>query len=65
MNNTYVSGQYSTKVDMYSLGIIVFEMCHKPFKTEAERFNELEKIRKPIFTIPLQKVLSFPKVKIL
>ncbi|RDA82916.1 hypothetical protein CP532_6051 [Ophiocordyceps camponoti-leonardi (nom. inval.)] len=25
-----VDGQYSTKVDMYSLGIILFEMCYEP-----------------------------------
>lgn len=37
-------GQYDTKVDMYSLGIIIFEMCHEPFKTGMERLNTLEKI---------------------
>ncbi len=57
-------GKYDTKVDMYSLGIIVFEMCHEPFKTGMEKFTELEKIRIPNFTIPLKRLLSFSKVSV-
>lgn len=56
-----LSGKYNAKVDMYSLGIIVFEMCHEPFKTGMERFAELEKIRLPNFSIPLKRLLSFSK----
>lgn len=29
---------YNEKADMYSLGIILFEMCHPPFGTVMERF---------------------------
>ena len=29
--------KYSQKVDLYSLGIIFFEMCYKPLTTSLER----------------------------
>ncbi|KAF2078430.1 hypothetical protein CYY_000297 [Polysphondylium violaceum] len=35
---------YGSKVDMYSLGIIFFEMCH-PFQTQMERSNILRDLR--------------------
>eukprot|EP01132_Coremiostelium_polycephalum_P003965 gene3965-4959_t len=35
---------YGVKVDMYSLGIIFFEMCH-PFQTQMERSNTLRELR--------------------
>lgn len=33
------------KVDIYSLGVIFFEMCHKPFATEMERIQILSDLR--------------------
>ncbi len=41
----YSLGKYDTKADMYSLGIISFEMCHEPFATESERIEELVRLR--------------------
>ena len=37
-------GRYSHKVDMYSLGIIFFEMCY-PFATQMERILTLRELR--------------------
>ncbi|OQV13821.1 eIF-2-alpha kinase GCN2 [Hypsibius exemplaris] len=37
---------YSQKVDMYSLGILFFEMCHRPFATGMERTMVLTGVRK-------------------
>ena len=42
---------YDNKVDMYSLGIISFEMCHQPIKG-MERQKILEKLRLPIIDMP-------------
>ncbi|XP_050530238.1 eIF-2-alpha kinase GCN2 isoform X2 [Daktulosphaira vitifoliae] len=36
---------YNEKVDIYSLGIIFFEMCHKPFETDMERIKVLTDLR--------------------
>ena len=38
--------KYSQKVDMYSLGIIFFEMCYPPLKTTMERVNILGNLRR-------------------
>lgn len=43
---------YNQKVDLYSLGIIFFEMCHRPFSTGMERVEILAAIRAPKITIP-------------
>ncbi|EIN05395.1 Serine/threonine-protein kinase [Punctularia strigosozonata HHB-11173 SS5] len=40
-----------TKVDMYSLGIVFFEMNH-PFSTQTERVKVIESIRKPEIEFP-------------
>ncbi|QIW98526.1 hypothetical protein AMS68_004044 [Peltaster fructicola] len=42
---------YNEKVDMYSLGIIFFEMC-EPFATAMERINALQQIRKKDNSLP-------------
>lgn len=42
---------YTEKVDMYSLGIMCFEMFN-PFGTAMERLEELQKIREPRHTLP-------------
>ena len=37
--------KYSQKVDLYSLGIIFFEMCFKPLTTSMERVKVLGNLR--------------------
>ena len=37
--------KYSQKVDLYSLGIIFFEMCYKPLTTSMERVHVLGNLR--------------------
>ncbi|KAF2841608.1 kinase-like protein [Patellaria atrata CBS 101060] len=44
-------GSYDEKVDMYSLGIILFEMCH-PLKTAMERDSVLRQLREKTHTLP-------------
>ncbi|KAK9479055.1 kinase-like domain-containing protein [Lipomyces japonicus] len=44
-------GNYNEKVDMYSLGIIFFEMCY-PLKTGMERAQVLNNLRKPGILFP-------------
>ena len=36
---------YTQKVDMYSLGVIFFEMCHNPLQTGMERIKVLTDLR--------------------
>lgn len=43
---------YNQKVDLYSLGIIFFEMCHRPFSTGMERVETLAALRSPKIMIP-------------
>ena len=43
---------YNEKVDVYSLGIIFFEMCHPPLNTGMERIKVLSSIRQPNFVLP-------------
>lgn len=43
---------YNQKVDLYSLGIIFFEMCHRPFATGMERIEMLAGIRLPTIAMP-------------
>ncbi|KAJ8980157.1 hypothetical protein NQ317_014652, partial [Molorchus minor] len=42
---TSVKVVYNQKVDIYSLGIILFEMCYKPLDTSMERIKILTKLR--------------------
>ncbi|PGH10139.1 PEK/GCN2 protein kinase [Polytolypa hystricis UAMH7299] len=44
-------GQYNEKVDMYSLGVIFFEMCH-PSRTAMERDHTLQQIRQKFHSLP-------------
>jgi serine/threonine protein kinase len=40
------------KVDIYSLGIIFFEMCHPPWETGMERVKTIASLRSPQITLP-------------
>ncbi|KAI9217821.1 hypothetical protein BC828DRAFT_417807 [Blastocladiella britannica] len=46
------SQKYNQKVDMYSLGIIFFELVHPPFTTGMERFMLLRDLRSPEIEFP-------------
>lgn len=50
---------YDEKVDLYSLGVIFFEMCHCRFATETERYKVLIDLRSPGVTLP-SDVLNDP-----
>lgn len=51
MSPEQMSGQqYNHKVDIYSLGIIFFELL-VPFQTEMERFKILTDLRKNIYPL--------------
>lgn len=43
---------YNQKVDLYSLGIILFEMCSPKFETAMERVKVIAALRLPSVTIP-------------
>jgi len=43
---------YTHKVDIYSAGIIFFEMCYKPFNTGSERYKILTNLRTPDILFP-------------
>ena len=40
------------KVDLYSLGIIFFEMCYRPMLTGMERIKTLTSMRLPTVDLP-------------
>ncbi|ORY09929.1 kinase-like protein [Clohesyomyces aquaticus] len=48
-----VSGTYTDKVDMYSMGIIFFEMCH-PLKTAMERDQVIRQLRERKHALPAE-----------
>ncbi|XP_067847268.1 eIF-2-alpha kinase GCN2 isoform X2 [Heptranchias perlo] len=43
---------YNQKVDLFSLGIIFFEMSHHPMGTASERISVLSKLRMPTIEFP-------------
>lgn len=43
---------YNQKVDIYSLGIILFEMCYKPLITGMERIKVLLSVRSKEIVLP-------------
>ena len=59
--------KYSQKVDLYSLGIIFFEMCYKPLTTSLERVKVLGYLRTVSTCLPLsyrhttsEEICNFP-----
>ncbi len=46
------TSSYSQKVDLYSLGVIFFEMCYPPLKTGMERIKILTDLRSPEVKLP-------------
>ncbi|KAF2652136.1 kinase-like protein [Lophiostoma macrostomum CBS 122681] len=46
-------GNYTDKVDMYSVGIIFFEMCH-PLKTAMERDHVIRGLRERKYELPAE-----------
>jgi len=48
---THGSGKYDTRADMYSLGVMFFEMCY-PMLSYHQRINELSKLLKPVHSLP-------------
>ena len=55
-NGASVRVKYSQKVDLYSLGIIFFEMCSEPFSTKMERALVLSNLR-TVGRLTLMKLL--------
>ncbi|KAG9236637.1 anticodon binding domain of tRNAs-domain-containing protein [Amylocarpus encephaloides] len=45
-------GSYTSKVDMYSLGVILFEMCYKPLLPGMEKAKTSESLRLEPPTLP-------------
>ncbi|KAM4664527.1 eIF-2-alpha kinase GCN2 [Discoglossus pictus] len=43
---------YNQKVDLFSLGIILFEMSYRPMDTSSERISVLSKLRQPSIVFP-------------
>lgn len=43
---------YNQKVDLYSLGIILFEMCNPPFETGMERVSIMSAVRTKAIQVP-------------
>lgn len=52
--------RYTDKIDMYSLGIIIFEMCW-PIQTRMERLDVLKAMRRPEIVFPSSWDDSDPK----
>ena len=59
--------KYSQKIDLYSLGIIFFEMCYKPLTTSLERVKVLGYLRTVSTCLPLsyrhttaEEICNFP-----
>ncbi|KAK5119947.1 hypothetical protein LTR85_007023 [Meristemomyces frigidus] len=48
---TAAGGSYNDKVDMYSLGIMFYEMCEE-FSTTMERIRALQQIREKNYVLP-------------
>lgn len=52
VDNVASRSTYNQKVDLYSLGIIFFEMCHPRFETAMERHQVITALRTPARPLP-------------
>ncbi|XP_075223291.1 eukaryotic translation initiation factor 2 alpha kinase Gcn2 [Lycorma delicatula] len=52
LNTFGVKASYNQKVDIYSLGVIFFEMCYHPLNTSMERLKVLTDLRQPDCVFP-------------
>ncbi|XP_039282122.1 eIF-2-alpha kinase GCN2-like [Nilaparvata lugens] len=52
LNTFGVKASYDQKVDIYSLGVIFFEMCYHPVSTAMERLKILTDLRQPDCIFP-------------
>lgn len=55
-------GAYDHKADMFSLGVVFFELWHSPFKTSMERAVVLSKLLSPERVLSPEFVQSVPAV---
>lgn len=55
---------YDVKVDIYSFGIVFFEMCHAPFKTDMERYKVLQNMREPYIKFPDRSIKDRRQVSV-
>lgn len=53
VNNASSKAMYNQKVDIYSLGIIFFEMCYPPLQTSMERMTILQNLRSKQIMFPV------------
>jgi serine/threonine protein kinase len=51
------SSSYNHKVDVYSLGIILFEIIMGPFKTDSERSSHITKLKSSQTPPELQDII--------
>ena len=52
MLTTTTRAQYNQKVDLYSLGVMFFEMCYRPLEMGMERIKVLTTLRLPTIELP-------------
>ncbi|CEG35386.1 pek protein kinase [Plasmopara halstedii] len=54
--------KYNAKTDMYSLGMILFELCHEKFGTTMERYITLRDARESKFSTGLRAAKRCPEI---
>ena len=65
LNAGKVIAAYNQKVDIYSLGIIFFEMCHPPLNTGMERIKILSALRTKEVVLPNEDDFDLLQAKII
>ncbi|KAK6635786.1 hypothetical protein RUM44_001040 [Polyplax serrata] len=63
LDKTFGKSFYNKKVDIYSLGIIFFEMCNGRFGTDMERIETILNLRKFEIILPQSWEEKLPKQK--